>query len=173
MWSYDVNKAPDVLIPKILARPQPSPSRGLSCGRGQADRSTDVRHHFSSPIKCRCNTQSRGSARPSALRKQVTLTASILRSHLQDDREPRPTKLLRPTLKLTPLPLGVATPITYRHRSLLHLNYLPLLDRMVHLPAAVRSTLTSKHLHQNREKDRGKQHTEKGNPDHTGKYGCP
>jgi hypothetical protein len=102
-WSYDVSEAADVLIPKIFARPYPSPSRGLSCGRGQAHRSTDGRHRFSSPVRCSCNPQTRGSARPSALQDQVTLTTSILRSHLQDDREPRPAKILRPTLKLTPV----------------------------------------------------------------------
>ena len=102
-WPYDVNEAADVLIRKIFATPDPSPSRGLSCGCGQAHRSTDGRHRFSSPTKCSCNTQTGGSARPSALQDQVTLPASILRSHLQDDREPRPTKLLRPTLKLTPM----------------------------------------------------------------------
>jgi len=48
------------------------------------------------PTKCSCKTQSRGSARPSPLQDQVTLQASILRSHLQDDREPRPTKPGRP-----------------------------------------------------------------------------
>ena len=41
------------------------------------------------------------SARPLALQDQVTLQAAILRIYLQDDREPRPTKLIRPTLKLT------------------------------------------------------------------------
>jgi len=55
------------------------------------------------PAKCSCNTQTRGSARPSALQDQVTPQASILRGHLQNDREPRPTKLLRPTPKLTPM----------------------------------------------------------------------
>jgi hypothetical protein len=48
------------------------------------------------PIQCSCKTLTRGSARPAALQDQVTLQGSILCSHLQDDREPRPTKLLRP-----------------------------------------------------------------------------
>ena len=46
------------------------------------------------------------SARPAALWDQLTLQGSILRSHRQDDREPRPTNLLHQTLELTPIELG-------------------------------------------------------------------
>jgi hypothetical protein len=48
------------------------------------------------PIQDSCKTLTRGSARPAALENQVTLEGSILRKHLRDDREPRPTILLRP-----------------------------------------------------------------------------
>ena len=53
------------------------------------------------PTQCSCKTLTRGSARPAALLRQVNLQGSILRSDLQDDREPRPTKLLRPNAQVT------------------------------------------------------------------------
>jgi hypothetical protein len=84
-----------------------TPRRGGVC-RAAVDKRTVGRMYltlYRVPTKGSCNTQTRGSARPSALQHQVTLPASILRSHLQDDREPRPTKFLRPTLKLTPMGL--------------------------------------------------------------------
>jgi hypothetical protein len=77
----------------------------LQCGRGQAHGSNNVRHHFSDPAQISCKALVRGSARPKAFQDQLTLEGPALRRHLQDDREPRPTKV-----KLTLVGMSSARP---------------------------------------------------------------
>ena len=60
------------------------------------------------PTLMQLQNQIRGSARLSALRDQVTLQDPILRSHLQDAWEPRPTK--RTSIRLIDAPKSLLEP---------------------------------------------------------------
>ena len=94
------------LFPKMFL--DRNPRRAGVCSAAADERTVGLMYVTISgvPTQCHCKTLPRGSARPAALWDQLTLQGSILRSHRQDDREPRPTNLLHQTLELTPIELG-------------------------------------------------------------------
>jgi len=82
-----------MLIPKIL--PGRNPRRAGVYSAATDKRTLQIMYVTFSRVRTQlsCKTSTRGSARPPALQDQVTLQGSILRSRLQDEREPRPTKV--------------------------------------------------------------------------------
>jgi len=111
---YDANEAADLLVSKIL--PGRKPRRAGVCSAAADKRTVQIMDVTISgvPAQHSCKGWLRGSARPSALQDQVTLQGPILRSHLQDDREPRLTKVRLPGY-LHSIPPGTPDFIAFSH----------------------------------------------------------